>query len=124
MEVKALNAAGAHVGDRVVVTIKTSSVVKLSFLLYVFPVLCMIGGALMGQMIALAQGYRDPSGLSAIMALAFFGGAFLVIRLKGKSMARSSEYVPRIIKILRSRPDNRKGTGPLNDVKSDDPPTG
>jgi sigma-E factor negative regulatory protein RseC len=124
MEVKALNAAGARVGDRVVVTIMTSSLFKVSFLLYIFPVLWMIGGALIGQQLALALGHRDPSGLSVLMAFAFFGGAFLMIRLKGKSMARNAKYVPRIIKILRHRSDNSQETGPLAEVKSDDPLTG
>lgn len=111
MEVKAINAAGATVGDRVVMTIKTASLLKISLLLYIFPIVCLIAGALIGQQLALAQGYRDPSGLSILVAFAFFGGAFWAIRLKSKTMGHTNEYVPKIVKILRPRPDNSQKSG-------------
>jgi sigma-E factor negative regulatory protein RseC len=124
MEVKVLNPAGARVGDRVVLMIRTASLLKVTFLLYIFPVLCLLGGALIGQQLALARGYSDPTRLSALMAFAFFGGAFVMIRLRGKSMGRSNEYSPRIIKILRPTSDNSRGANPLIDIQSDDPPIG
>ena len=45
MEVKAINAAGAKVGDRIVMSFETASLLKATFLLYVFPILLLIIGA-------------------------------------------------------------------------------
>ena len=58
--------------------IKTSSLLKATFLLYVFPVLAMIAGALLGQTVAGMRG-SDPSGLSALLGFLFFGLAFITL---------------------------------------------
>ena len=42
MEVEAVNGVGAKVDDRVVFDIESASVLKATFLIYLFPVLCMI----------------------------------------------------------------------------------
>jgi sigma-E factor negative regulatory protein RseC len=49
MEVNAINEAGARVGDRIVLSFDTSSLLKATFLLYVFPILLLIIGAGIGQ---------------------------------------------------------------------------
>lgn len=98
MEVEAINTAGAKVGDRIVLNINTSSLLKATFLLYVFPVLAMIVGALIGQSIALNKG-SDPSGMSALFAFLFFGLAFVVIRMTGKRLSKDASYKPEIIKV-------------------------
>jgi len=56
MEVKAINEAGAIAGDRIVLLFETSSLLKATFLLYVFPILLLIIGAAIGQEIA--QSFR------------------------------------------------------------------
>ena len=53
MEVKAINQAGAKVGDRIVLLFETSSLLKATFLLYVFPILLLIIGAAIGQELSL-----------------------------------------------------------------------
>ena len=103
MEVEAMNTAGAKVGDRIVLNIRTSSLLKATFLLYVFPILAMILGALIGQTIALNRG-SDPSGMSALFAFGFFGLAFLVIRIAGKRLSKDTSYKPEIIKVRGFQP--------------------
>ena len=98
MEVEAINTADARVGDRIVLNIKTASLVKATFLLYVFPILAMIAGAALGQVVASMRGV-DPSGLSALTGFLFFGLAFIVIRITGRRLANKSGYQPEIIKI-------------------------
>ena len=98
MEVEAINTAQAKVGDRIVLNISTGSLLKATFLLYVFPILAMIAGALIGQMVAEARG-TDPSGVSALFAFAFFGLAFFAIRIIGRFLSRDASYKPEIIKI-------------------------
>jgi sigma-E factor negative regulatory protein RseC len=98
MEVEAINTADARVGDRIVLNIKTASLLKATFLLYVFPILAMIAGAVLGQAVAVMQG-KDPSGLSALFGFLFFGLAFIVIRITGRRLSTNASYKPEIIKV-------------------------
>lgn len=98
MEVEAINTADARVGDRIVLNIKTASLLKATFLLYVFPILAMIAGAALGQAVAVIQG-TDPSGLSALFGFLFFGLAFMVIRITGRRLSKNASYQPEITKI-------------------------
>ena len=100
MEVQAINAAGGKVGDRVVLSFDTSSLLKASFLLYVFPIICMLVGAFAGMQVAPAVNF-DASIVSAICAFSFFGLSFLFVKSKGNRMAQKDEYRPKIIRILR-----------------------
>jgi len=98
MEVEAINTADARVGDRIVLNIKTSSLLKATFLLYVFPILAMIAGAVLGQALAIMRG-TNPSGLSALFGFLFFGLAFIVIRITGRRLSTNASYKPEIIKV-------------------------
>lgn len=109
MEVEAINTADARVGDRIVLNIKTTSLLKATFLLYVFPILAMIAGALIGQMVGAMRG-GDPSGMSALFAFLSFGLAFLLIRIVGRRLSRNDAYTPEIIKIRRHLPTTAQST--------------
>lgn len=100
MEVETINTAGAGIGDRVVIGFQTSSLLKISFLVYIFPILSMIIGAIIGQKIALFYSL-DESFLSAIFGFLFFFFAFLFIKTKGSKLAKKNEYRPKIIKIIK-----------------------
>ena len=99
MEVKVINEAGAKEGDRIVLSFKTSSLLKATFLLYVFPILLLMAGAVFGQAVATRFDF-NPSGLSAIMGFSFFFAALLIIKTTANKLARKNEYQPKIIKIL------------------------
>ena len=99
MEVKAINEAGAKAGDRIVLSFETASLLKASFLLYVFPILLLIMGALIGQEVAPYFGF-NPSGFSAVVGFSFFFGAVLIIKVRADKMARKKSYRPKVIKIL------------------------
>jgi sigma-E factor negative regulatory protein RseC len=99
MEVNAINEAGARKGDRIVLSFETSSLLKATFLLYVFPILLLIIGAAIGQEIAPKFDF-NPSGFSAIMGFIFFFAALLIIKKTANRMAKKNEYRPKIIKIL------------------------
>ena len=100
MEVNAINEAGAKVGDRIVLSFETSSLLKASFLLYVFPIFLLIIGALMGQGIAPYIDF-NPSGFYAIVGFSFFFAAVLIIKAKANKMAKKNEYRPKVVKIIR-----------------------
>lgn len=102
MEVEALNVANAKEGDIVVISFETSSLLKASFLLHIFPILCMIAGAVIGQ--EAAKSYElDLSVVSAAGGFLFFILSFVVVRLLGNRMAKKNEYRPKIIRIKRGR---------------------
>lgn len=100
MEVEALNTVGARVGDEIVLNLDTGPLLKATFLLYVFPILCMIAGAVVGHRFALSRGW-DPSGLSALISLLTLGISFFLIRLRGNALSRKNAYKPQIVRIAR-----------------------
>ena len=98
MTVEALNLANAKVGDRIVLNIKTANLLKATFLLYVFPILAMIAGALLGQTMAGSRG-GDPSSWAALTGFLFFGLAFIIIRLADRRLSSNANYKPVIVKV-------------------------
>lgn len=100
MEVEALNPVGAREGDRVVLSFRSASLFKLSFLIYIFPVLAMIAGAVVGQSAGPSYGL-DESAASVIGCFLAFGAAFLLIRLIGGRISGKETYRPKIIRISR-----------------------
>ena len=110
MEVEAINSAGAKVGDRIVLSIQTSSLLKATFLIYIFPILFMLAGAFLGQKLAFDNGNQDPSGLSALMAFLFLGIAVLFVKLRGKSMSLKKEYTPTIVRIVTHSSNQNSST--------------
>lgn len=97
-EVEAIDELGVRVGDRVVVGFHAGSLVKVSMLLYLFPVVCMIVGAVIGQQ--MAPGYdMDESAASAIGAFLFFLLSFICIRLTGNRLTGNRKYQARILRI-------------------------
>ena len=100
MEVQAVNTAGAQVGDRVVISLKTASLFKLSFLLYIFPILTLFAGALLGQMAAPFLHF-DATSLSVVCAFLFFLLAFGLVRLGGNRLAKKDAYRPKVVRILK-----------------------
>ncbi|MDZ4247412.1 MAG: SoxR reducing system RseC family protein, partial [Dehalococcoidia bacterium] len=99
MEVQAINVAGAKVGDTVVFEVQSSSVLKLSFLLYIFPILSLMLGAFVGSSIALRLNYNQTTA-SVGLGLLFLLASFLYIKIIEKPLSQKQEYQPKIIRIL------------------------
>ena len=99
MEVKALNTAGARAGDRIVLSFETSSLLKATFLIYVFPIILLIVGAALGQLLAPLMAF-NPSVLSVLLGFAFFFTALFIIKARANKMAKKNAYQPKITKIL------------------------
>jgi sigma-E factor negative regulatory protein RseC len=99
MKVEAINEAGAQVGDRIIISIETASLLKASFLLYVFPILLMLAGAAIGQKAGPLFDI-DPSAFSAAVGFLFFFISILFVKSRGNKMARKNKYKPKIVRIL------------------------
>ena len=103
MEVEAINEAGAKVGDRIVLSMQTSSFLKATFLLYIFPILLLLVGAAAGHYSAAFFGI-DQSAFSAIIGFLLFFLAFGFVKAKGNKLAQKPDYRPKIIRILGHTP--------------------
>jgi sigma-E factor negative regulatory protein RseC len=99
MEVEAVNVAGARVGDQILLRVETGAVLKVSFLLYVFPILLMLAGAVVGQVLAPSLDL-NPSALSAAVGVGCFLLSFFLIRRTGNHLARQKSYRPRVVRII------------------------
>lgn len=103
MEVCAINDAGAKVGDRVMISIGTGTLIKMSLLAYIFPVFALMAGATLGNILAPSFNI-NPSLSSGIGGFGSLAIAFLVIRLCEGRIARGDIYTPRITHIISNKP--------------------
>lgn len=91
------NTLNVQKGDQVVIGLETKPLLVISFLLYVFPALCLILGALIGDGLAL-HFHINPSLLSLVLGILFFGAAFLMIRKKSRSLSMREAYKPFLVR--------------------------
>jgi sigma-E factor negative regulatory protein RseC len=98
-EVEVINEVGAKVGDRILIDFKTSAFLKVTFLLYIFPIICLTLGAMFGLQVAADYDY-DESVCSAVLGFAAFFASVAVIRVAGRKMAANKRYRPQITKVL------------------------
>ena len=99
MEVSAINLIGARVGDRVVLKMDTLAFLKGTFLVYMVPVLLLVGGAGLGEWIALTSHLTSP--LPSILG-GFGGLAFGLVLMKvvANRLAKKDAYRPRISRVI------------------------
>ncbi len=110
--VEAFNPIGAHVGDEVIVATSTRNFLRSSFLLYIVPLLALVGGAIVGQQIGESAGFGiDPDLLSAIFALVFLGASFLFIKMRSGSIAPENvmPVIQRIVSSANSESSQQHG---------------
>jgi sigma-E factor negative regulatory protein RseC len=100
MEVEVTNPVGAKIGDRIVLYFETASLLKAAFLLYVFPVLCMLAGAALGHWLSL-QYQINPSLGSAATGFLCLALSFILVKMRGDKLAHKDNYKPRIVRILK-----------------------
>jgi sigma-E factor negative regulatory protein RseC len=96
VEVRARNTAGADVGDVVTISIKGTSLVKVSFLVYMVPILALIGGVVLGYSISGVIPV-DENLLVGLFGLLAFSGAFIWLKKKGDKLSNKKEFIPEII---------------------------
>ena len=100
MHVEVVNDLGAKEGDRVEISVPTGSFLKLSVLVYLLPVVALLGGAYAGSLWAEARG-NDGTICSVLFGGIAMGIAFFALRRIERSAASpSSDYQPRMTRIL------------------------
>jgi len=99
MEVSAINSIGARVGDRVVLKMDTLPFLKGTFLVYMFPILFLVGGAALGEWIGLASDLHSP----LVSILFGFGGlsiGLVLMKMIANRLAKRDDYRPRIARVI------------------------
>ncbi|MCF8062768.1 MAG: SoxR reducing system RseC family protein [Deltaproteobacteria bacterium] len=100
MRVEVTNELGAEEGDRVEISLPAASVMKLSFLVYLVPVAALVAGAYLGSL-WVEDSVEDPTLYAVAAGILAMIGAFLLVRRFERSASRpSSEYLPRMSRIL------------------------
>ena len=100
MEVEALNPINARIGDTVTLEMATGRMLELSLLLYIFPIVALLIGAIIGDQTAAAVN-ADPSVFSAVVGFAGFFLALGAILMVEKHAKRTDKYKPTIIGVKR-----------------------
>lgn len=97
MIVKVKNILNVEKGDTVVIGLETRPMLFLTFLLYVFPIILLLIGAVIGD--SLAPVFKmDPSFLSMICGFSLFGLSFYIIRKKNDSLSKKEKYKPFLVR--------------------------
>lgn len=97
MTIMVPNTLGVGKGDRVTVGIDSAPMLFLSFLLYVFPIILLIIGALIGDALAPVL-EMSRSALSMGFGFLLFAVAFLIIRKKQAGMSGKDKYKPFLVR--------------------------
>ncbi len=108
VEIEAINTANAKIGDRVYVSIRPASLLKITTLVYLIPVISLIIGIIIGNKIGLAYSF-DPELSSFVAGIILFIITFLFIKIIANRISNQTQYMPEITKILVKTPDCENG---------------
>jgi sigma-E factor negative regulatory protein RseC len=103
MTVQVDNLINAGIGDRVAIGFRTGPLLKLTFMLYVFPIILLIIGAALGQAAAPIL-HTDQSLTSIFTGIGCFAVAFLIIRKLNDKLASQKKYMPFLLRIVQKNP--------------------
>ena len=101
MEVEVDNTIGAQEGDLVMLSMPTGSLLQLSFLMYIVPIILMIIGGVLGQKIAPIIQW-DETFCSVTFSLVCFALTIFGIRLLSFKLVKNQKYRPQISRIKPS----------------------
>lgn len=98
--IEAADPVGTKVGDRVVFSVSSGSILKAGLLLYLLPIAFFIGGVVLGQ--AVLTGYLpgyNADLVSGAAGLVFLALAFGGLKLYSALSERSGSFRPRVIRV-------------------------
>ena len=99
IEVK--NILNAKEGDRVEVSVPEGTFMKLSLMVYIFPVIALMIGAFLGDFLSRFMS-TDPSATAAITAAIFLAASFIGLKIFEKKKGTVDKYSPRMTRIILS----------------------
>lgn len=99
MEIEALNTASGKIGDRVIVSLKSSSLLKIALLVYIAPVISLLLGVFIGIEFGNHFSY-NPEICSLLFGAFTFIATFIIIKIIGNRMGNERKYIPEVTDIL------------------------
>jgi len=100
MTIKAINRAGAGVGDLVSIHLSSGTIMKSAAILYLIPVVGLISGAFMGEGLSTRLAISQTSAI-ALLSLAGFILGFIITALISRWMSGRRTLSPIITRIIR-----------------------
>ncbi len=97
MEAEVYNPLKGTVNDRVEFMISTSSLLKITGLLYMVPVIFLLIGAITGYIF-----FSPPEFYALILGLFSFFLSYFIIRLISNKIVLKRKFTPEIIKVFKS----------------------
>ncbi len=92
-EMEAINVADAKIGDKVKVVTQAASYIKGSLLIYGFPALALIIGAVLGRLyLPDIVSTSDPDALSAAAGFTSLGVSLLLVKAISSKLEKKTEY--------------------------------
>ena len=101
MLIEVKNSLNAKEGDMVEVSVPEGTFMKLSLMVYIFPVVALMIGAFLGSFLSM-QLNTDPSATAAITAAIFLVASFLGLKIIDKKKETGDKYYPRMTRIVIS----------------------
>ncbi|MBF0258085.1 MAG: SoxR reducing system RseC family protein [Desulfamplus sp.] len=102
MTIQVPNSLNVSTGDSVIVGFKTAPLLKITFLLYIFPIILLIVGAATGESISI-QLNTDSSLTSLIVGVSFFTASFFVIKFINNIWALKKEFQPFLMRLTHKK---------------------
>jgi len=101
MEIEALNKAGAVAGQKVRVMVHTYAYMKSSMIIYGFPALMLVIGAVIGkELMPRFFPSLDTDSLSAIFGFSFLAISFILVKIWTDTQTGKTSSTPIIEEIL------------------------
>lgn len=97
--VQVINPLNARVGDAVVITFASGSLLKALFLIYMVPVFALLAGACAGHWVIAPLWGKNPSIASAAFGFTCFVAAVWFAKQKAGQMEQQDAYRPKITRI-------------------------
>ncbi|MTI47776.1 SoxR reducing system RseC family protein [Sporosalibacterium faouarense] len=101
-KVKIKNSLGAEKGDMVEVEMQTDFVLKSAFLVYIMPLILMVGGIIGGINLFENLGIDNYEALGFASGILLLGVSYFILRIIDKSVNKSDRIHFKMVKILKN----------------------
>ena len=101
IDVEIANSMGAEKGNFVKIEMGEKSIVLASLIIYLFPLIALIGGYFLGNSIISLLGYTTTEVSGIISSISFFALAFILIRMFNFKLQMMKIFQPEIVEVLK-----------------------
>lgn len=100
--IQAINTACAQVGDKVVIGLDDSALRSASLVVYLWPLLGLIGGAMLGEWYAQTLGGRSGELAAILGGLLGIAGGLYWANQYGRQRRHDRRFYPQVVRVLPS----------------------